>query len=44
MRKGPGSANDKWNHPWSFVRNRYSIAVNQSHGGDCKTFEMMTST
>ena len=42
MRKEPGSVYDKWNISVGICdTDRYSIA---SHGGDRKSFEMMTST
>jgi hypothetical protein len=42
MRKGSGSAYDKWNNPWSFVTQIFHYGQ-PSHGGDRKSFEVMTS-
>ena len=33
----------RWTYPWSFVTQIFRNG-HPSHGGDCKTFEMMTST
>jgi hypothetical protein len=43
MMKGPGSAYDKWNIAVVFVTHIFHNGQ-PSHGGDCKTFEVMTST
>jgi len=44
MKKGPGSVYDKWNtYPWSFLTEIFHNDQ-PSHGGDRKTFEVMTST
>ena len=43
MRKGPGSLYDNGTYPWSFVTQIFHNGQ-PNHGGDCKTFEMMTST
>jgi len=45
MRKRPGSVYDKWNISVA-ICDRYSITINgqPGHGGDRKTFELMTST
>ena len=40
MRKGPGSGT----YPWSFVTQIFHINGQPSHGGDCKMFEVRTST
>jgi hypothetical protein len=42
MRNGPGSATSG-TYPWSFVTQIFHSGQ-PSHGGDCKTFEVMTST
>jgi hypothetical protein len=43
MRKGPGSANDKWRYPWSV--GTYIFHNGQpSHGGDRNIFEVKTAT
>jgi len=39
MRKGPGSAYDKWSFVTQIIH-----SAQPSHGGDRKTFEVMTST
>ena len=40
MRKGPGSVYDKWNISVVIC----DTDIQPSHGGDRKTFEVMTST
>ena len=42
MRNGPGSATSG-TYPWSFVTQIFHSGQ-PSHGGDCKTFEVMNST
>ena len=46
MRKGTESAYDKWNISGVFFCDTYTVFHNgqPSHGGDRKTFKVMTST